>query len=161
MKLHIQFDTTRDGDIAVQILNRLTHDLESKRLKPGRRIILVNDRDEPCGTAVVQPPATTPAEHAASLIQPVIDGTRERGSVKRLIDTYERMTGERPHYVTFMRWLDADPAKRMEPAVGTALAIAAAFEQMQSEDYEKDTKEQMKRALKKIPKWVAGQGNEA
>lgn len=61
-------------------------------------------------------------------MQPIIDGLGGYRSVTRLIDTYEKMTGQRPHYATWMRWLCRNPSRRMQPAVGTALAIAAAFE---------------------------------
>lgn len=78
-------------------------------------------------------PRTT-AEHAAAIMQPIIDGTRERGSIWRLRQTFHKMTGETFHAATWFRWLAADEARRMEPAVGTALAIQAAFEQMRKED---------------------------
>lgn len=76
----------------------------------------------------------TPAEHAAAVMQPVIDGLGAYGSVKRLMDTFTDMTGERPNPATWHRWLADKPAKRMQPAVGTALAIRAAFDRMQRED---------------------------
>ena len=82
----------------------------------------------------------TPSEHAAVVMQPVIDGLGAYGSVKRLMDTYAAMTGERPHPATWHRWLAVEPALRMQPAVGTALAIRAAFDRMQQEDAAASTK---------------------
>lgn len=140
MKLKVEFKTPTNGSKAVNILNRLTHDLDGKRLRPGQRYLLVGDSGEPVGMArVVSPPRTT-AEHAASVMQPVIDGLGAYGSVKRLRDTYAAMTGERPHPATWHRWLHTAPALRMQPAVGTALAIRAAFERMQQETAKKARK---------------------
>ncbi len=131
MKIRIQFDTPTDGSRAVTILNRLTHDLDGKRLRPGQTYLLVGDKAQAVGMArVVREPRTT-AEHAASVMQPVIDGLGAYGSVKRLMDTFADMTGERPHPATWHRWLAVAPALRMQPAVGTALAIRAAFDRMQ------------------------------
>ena len=134
MKIKIQFDTPTDGSRAVTILNRLTHDLDGKRLRAGQSYLLVGNDAKAVGMArVVREPRTT-AEHAASVMQPVIDGTRQRGSVPRLRETFERMTGEQFNIGTWFRWLSETPSERMEPAIGTALAIAAAFERMQQED---------------------------
>lgn len=134
MKLKIECDTPADGSKAVGVLNRLANDIDGRRLVPGQSYRLVNGLAETVGMArVVREPRTT-AEHAASIMHPIIAGTRLRGSIPRLRSTFERMTGERFHPATWQRWLSETPSQRMEPAVGTALAIAAAFEQLQQED---------------------------
>lgn len=75
----------------------------------------------------------SPAQHAASVIQPVVNGLGAYGSLARLIDTYEEMHGHRPNRSTWHRWLHVAPALRMQPEVGTALAIRAAFDKLKRE----------------------------
>lgn len=134
MKLKIEFDTPANGCKAVNILNRLTHDLDGKTLRAGQSFALVNDGAEVCGFAKVIREPKLPSQHAASIMEPIIAGTRERGQVKRLIARYYQMTGTPHHYATWMRWLNPNPKFRMEPAVGTALAIQAAFDSLRAED---------------------------
>jgi hypothetical protein len=119
MKIKVEFTTQTDGCKAVNILNRLTHDLDGRTLRAGQKWLLVDDKAKAVGMAHVTKSARTTAQHAAELMEPVIAGTRERGSVKRLIATFERMTGEEFNYGTWMRWLDADPRKRMWPTPDT------------------------------------------
>jgi|GEM_PF-4836477 len=133
MKIHIQFDTPPNGDSAVRILNRLTHDIEGKRLRAGQRILLVGDDATAVGLATVSSEPKSTDEYAARLMQPIIAYVRKNG-VKRLMQKVQEMTGEAFHYASWMRWLADDPTKRMEPAIGTALAIAAAHERMLVED---------------------------
>jgi hypothetical protein len=133
MKLHIQFETPTNGCEAVNILNRLTHDLDGKRLRPGQRWLLVDDAAVGVGMATVVTEPRTTTEHSASLMQPIIAYVRKNG-VKRLMQTVQLRTGEAFHYASWMRWLADDPKKRMEPAIGTALAIAAAHERIKQED---------------------------
>ena len=142
MRLQIDFQTT-NLDFACDIIRRLADDLEGQRLKHGQAIPLVSQAAKVVGFAKVTRGLITPDEHAAALLDPVIKGTAKRGQVKYLINRYKRMTGKSHPYSTWLRWLHKRPELRMQPAVGTALAIVAAYDSLKAEDVEREARREV------------------
>lgn len=140
-RLRIELNVPANGSKACNALNRLSHDVDGKTLRPGQSFLIVDDAAKPIGLARVEEIPRTTGEHAAGLLGVIIADTRERIGIRRLAAVFEEMTGEHFHLATWHRWLASDPAKRMEPAIGTALAIAAAHARILREDAAKAVKQ--------------------
>lgn len=142
MRLQIDLQAA-NSDFACDIIRRLADDLEGQRLKHGQAIPLVSPSAKVVGFAKVSNGAIKPEAHAAALLEPVIKGTAKRGQVRYLINRYKRMTGKSHPYSTWLRWLHKRPELRMQPAVGTALAIVAAYDSLRAEDVEKEARKEV------------------
>lgn len=72
----------------------------------------------------------TTTELTNRFIQPIADGTRGYGDRMNLLREYARIAGYTPHRSQIDRWLAHEPAERVEPSIGAALALQIAFKRM-------------------------------
>jgi hypothetical protein len=60
---------------------------------------------------------------AGNILAPLIEHAKERGSKARIAEMFNEGLTEPVRYTTIVRWLDEDPAKRIEPAFGAGLRL--------------------------------------